>query len=71
MVVTAGFFPILTHIGYSISMRHVLVISWGGLKGAVSLALALGVAQTSAIDFNTIGSKVRCCLHNYFVISIT
>ena len=34
------------------------MISWGGLRGAVGLALALVVAQTSAIDFDLIGSKV-------------
>ena len=35
------------------------MISWGGLRGAVGLALALVVAQTSSINFDLIGSKVR------------
>lgn len=59
MIVTVAFFPILNHIGYSMNIREIIVIAWGGLKGAVSLALALSVAETSAIDFNNIGSKVR------------
>jgi NhaP-type Na+/H+ or K+/H+ antiporter len=41
------------------NLKHVVIITWGGLKGAVSLALALTVAQTTDIDFFTIGSKVR------------
>lgn len=58
MVVTVAFFPLINHIGYSMSIREIIVIAWGGLKGAVSLALALSVAETAAINFNTVGSKV-------------
>lgn len=59
LLVTGFFQPILTRIGYSMNWKHTIVISWGGLRGAVGLALALVVAQTSAIDFDNIGSKVR------------
>lgn len=51
--------PIITHIGYSINWRQVTVITWGGLRGAVGLSLALVVAQTPGVNFDTIGSKVR------------
>ena len=51
--------PIITHIGYSINWRQVTVITWGGLRGAVGLSLALVVAQTPGVPFDTIGSKVQ------------
>ena len=47
------------HIGYSIDWKQIIVITWGGLRGAVGLALALVVAQTPQIPQDTIGSKVR------------
>ena len=59
LIVTGGLNPILTRVGYSMNLKHVMVITWGGLKGAVSLALALSFAQTETIDFNTTGSKVN------------
>ena len=46
------------HIGYSIDWKQIIVITWGGLRGAVGLALALVVAQTPEIPPRTIGSKV-------------
>ena len=49
--------PILTHIGYTIDWKQVTVITWGGLRGAVGLALALVVVQTPDIPVY-IGSKV-------------
>ena len=51
--------PILTHIGYHIDWKQMIVITWGGLRGAVGLALALVVAQTSGVPLGNIGSKVR------------
>lgn len=51
--------PILTHIGYQIDWKQATVITWGGLRGAVGLSLALVVAQTSGVPLDTIGSKVR------------
>lgn len=50
--------PLLTHIGYRIDWKQVIVITWGGLRGAVGLALALVVAQTPEEPLPTIGSKV-------------
>ena len=35
------------------------MITWGGLRGAVGLALALVVAQTPDVSLPKIGSKVR------------
>ena len=56
-MVIGGLMPILTHIGYTIDWKQVTVITWGGLRGAVGLALALVVVQTQGID-HMIGSKV-------------
>ncbi len=64
--------PLLSKIGYPISWKQSLVITWGGLRGAVGLSLALVVLQTPGIPLDTIGSKVcsyqmipRECLTNY------
>lgn len=59
-MVIGGLMPILTHIGYTVDWKQVTVITWGGLRGAVGLALALVVAQTPEIPMGTIGSKVQC-----------
>ena len=48
--------PVLTNIGYTVDWKQVTVITWGGLRGAVGLALALVVVQTPGIPL-TIGSK--------------
>jgi len=42
-------FPLLKKIGPKIDHEKALVLTWGGLRGAVSLALALSLAQDAAI----------------------
>ena len=61
-IVIGGLTPLLMHIGYSIDWKQIIVITWGGLRGAVGLALALVVAQTPEIPLDTIGSKVHVSL---------
>jgi NhaP-type Na+/H+ or K+/H+ antiporter len=39
--VVALFAPVLTKIGYGLSWKEAVVMVWGGLRGAVSLSLAL------------------------------
>ncbi|PIK43588.1 sperm-specific sodium proton exchanger [Apostichopus japonicus] len=56
--VIAMFSPILRKLGYGLSWRNAVVLTWGGLRGAVGLAMALIVVQTKEINFATIGSKV-------------
>lgn len=41
--------PILTHIGVGITRQKATVLVWGGLRGAVSLSLALSLAQDSSM----------------------
>ena len=50
--------PVLTNIGYTVDWKQVTVITWGGLRGAVGLALALVVVQTPGVPL-AVGSKVR------------
>ncbi len=58
--------PLLMQFGYSIDWKEVIVVTWGGLRGAVGLSLALVVLQTPGIPQDTIGSKV--CFHTTSVI---
>jgi len=44
------FYPIMKRIGYGMSLKHGIVTWWGGLRGAISLALALIVAGEISID---------------------
>jgi CPA1 family monovalent cation:H+ antiporter len=48
-----GFFPILTRAGLSqpIGTRFNIVILWGGLRGAVTLALALAIVENDAVSY--------------------
>ncbi len=48
-VVTFGFRPLIGAVGDPISTGEATSMSWGGLRGAVSLALALIVAQDERI----------------------
>jgi NhaP-type Na+/H+ or K+/H+ antiporter len=41
-------FPILTRCGYGLTPADAAVCIWGGLRGAVGLALALVVSEESA-----------------------
>lgn len=48
--VTFAFQPAARAVGAPVSGQDVVVIGWGGLRGAVSMALALVVSQNPAID---------------------
>jgi len=41
--------PLLSRIGIGITREKAVVLCWGGLRGAVSLALALSVVQSDAL----------------------
>ncbi len=49
-VVTYAFRPVLILAGSPVSSREAAVLSWGGLRGAVSLALALVVSRHPEVD---------------------
>eukprot|EP01135_Chromosphaera_perkinsii_P008623 Nk52_evm65s1401 gene=Nk52_evmTU65s1401 len=50
--------PILTRTGYGCSWQSMVVMAWGGLRGAVGLALALVVATDPDVPFDSYGSRV-------------
>ena len=49
-MVIVGFMPILARIGIGLTKEKSIVLIWGGLRGAVSLALALIVATNESLD---------------------
>ncbi len=51
-LVVFGLLPLLrvAHIGQRVGRRYKAVMCWGGLRGAVSLALALAVTEHQAVD---------------------
>lgn len=48
--VILGLMPILARIGIGLTKEKSIVLIWGGLRGAVSMALALIVATNEALD---------------------
>lgn len=48
-VMVALLYPILTRTGYGLSKREAVILSWGGLRGALGLTLALIVSSTMQI----------------------
>jgi NhaP-type Na+/H+ or K+/H+ antiporter len=49
-LVLAIFYPLMKRIGYGLSPKDGVIAWWGGLRGAIGLALALIVASESSID---------------------
>ncbi len=45
-----AFLPMINKVGPRVTGGQASVMAWGGLRGAVSLALALAVAQDAAVD---------------------
>lgn len=46
LLVYAAMTPILRHVGYGMSWQHAMACVWGGLRGPLSLCLALIVLET-------------------------
>jgi len=56
--------PVLIRTGYDINWRDLLVMVWGGLRGAVGVCLALEVYKNKKLcTLDQVGSKV---LHNWW-----
>ncbi len=49
MLMIALLYPIMTRNGYGISKRESLILTWGALRGALGLTLALMVSYTDTI----------------------
>lgn len=42
-------YPIMKHLGYGLSARESVILTWGGLRGALGMTLALMVSYTPSI----------------------
>jgi hypothetical protein len=52
--------PFLSHVGYGLSWKNMMVMTWGGLRGAVGICLSLEVFKDRDLCENiTVGPKVR------------
>lgn len=67
--VIAVFTPVLKRMGIGITREKAIVLIWGGLRGAVSLALALIVAQDAAIP-RTIGDQILFLCAGLVVLTV-
>ncbi|XP_026728345.1 sodium/hydrogen exchanger 10-like [Trichoplusia ni] len=50
LMVYAAMTPLLRHIGYGMTWQHCMACVWGGLRGPLSLCLALIVLQTPTVS---------------------
>lgn len=48
-IVIAIFYPIMKRIGYGVTIKESIILWWGGLRGAIALALALIIASQDTI----------------------
>jgi monovalent cation:H+ antiporter, CPA1 family len=70
LITVFGLMPLVSIFpgsGAKVSWRYKTVISWGGLRGALSLALALAVTENEAVP-DAIGNFVAVCVTG-FVLS--
>ncbi|XP_075985479.1 sperm-specific sodium:proton exchanger-like isoform X1 [Anticarsia gemmatalis] len=50
LMVYSAMTPILRHVGYGMTWQHCMACVWGGLRGMLSLCLALMVLQTPTVS---------------------
>jgi NhaP-type Na+/H+ or K+/H+ antiporter len=48
-IMVAVLFPVMKRIGYGIAVKDSIILVWGGLRGAIGLALALIVVSEESI----------------------
>ena len=61
--------PLLKHMGLGLSNDKSIVLIWGGLRGAVALALALSVVQSEHIP-NAVGEQILFLTAGIVVLTI-
>ncbi|UYV82966.1 SLC9C1 [Cordylochernes scorpioides] len=61
--------PILSRMGYGLSWQDSLVMAWGGLRGAMGLALALLVFYNPVFSHHLVGSKIL--IHTAAIVAAT
>lgn len=66
---TMSLMPVLKRIGVGITQEKATVLIWGGLRGAVSLALALSLAQDSAVP-KELGEQILFLTAGIVVLTI-
>ncbi|KAK6191717.1 hypothetical protein SNE40_003328 [Patella caerulea] len=67
--VTVVFSPILKRIGYGMTWQEGLVLTWGGLRGAVGLALGLLVMENNMLDLEKV--RVKILIHVSGIVFLT
>lgn len=67
-VVVASLFPLLTRMGYGLTWREAAIVVYGGLRGAVGVALALLVEEDERVPRTT---RTRVAFHVAGVVSLS
>ncbi|ESO97538.1 hypothetical protein LOTGIDRAFT_152631 [Lottia gigantea] len=61
--------PILRRLGYGMTWQEGLVLTWGGLRGAVGLALGLLVMEDEGLDLQKV--RVKVLIHISGIVFLT
>lgn len=56
-VMVGVLYPLLRRFGYGLDWKESIILTWSGLRGAVSLSLALSVKVSSVINGSFCSSK--------------
>ena len=59
-------YPLISRIGYGLNWQNLIVMQWGGLRGAVSICLALDVYDNKHLCQENLGPKVYVSNSKYY-----
>ncbi|KAK6191720.1 hypothetical protein SNE40_003331 [Patella caerulea] len=68
-IMIALFSPILRRIGYGLTWQEGIIMTWGGLRGAVGLALGLLVWEEESLDLESI--RLKMLIHVSGIVFLT
>ncbi|GIY70155.1 hypothetical protein CDAR_176551, partial [Caerostris darwini] len=69
-IMIAIFYPILKRTGYGLTWKESIILSWGGLRGAVGLALALMFALNPKVDKSETANKVLVQVAGVIILTL-
>ncbi|GBN56092.1 Sodium/hydrogen exchanger 7, partial [Araneus ventricosus] len=69
-IMIALFYPLLKCTGYGLTWKESIVLAWGGLRGAVGVALALMFASNPKIDKSEDTSKVLVQVSGIIILTL-
>ncbi|KAF8099265.1 hypothetical protein N665_0247s0044 [Sinapis alba] len=70
-VVVGVLYPLLRRFGYGLDWKESIILTWSGLRGAVSLSLALSVKQSSGSSYLSLETGTRFLFFTGGIVFLT